>query len=826
MAIEAGDGTAPAAGGGSTESGSSDLLVMGRGCAGTAVSGGCGCGAFLVGAVLAVALFAPQLMAGWGSRLLEQQIGAQIQGDVTISDMTLSWTEQQRADSITILDEAGNLVLQGGMRLPSLLELADPEGRDQEFVFNAQLLKTRIGADGTSNLGRTFGVTAEAGGSVAPALARWAVDFFTATRFDTAEGAMTVRLELAEAEIDDTASGRGTVRLRDLSIRVTRSASGLRIRLDKGDILVGERVVPVTFSASFGPTGAGGAAELVRAELDAAGLSSSTLMTLGMLPRSYGAAARDPRLVRDVYDRAAPVLAGAASTILTGADSIKIRFGVPRDEPAGDIPRLRLEVSGPRGELDLDADLSRGDGTGTLELVPPPEGGRARLVLEAPGLLAPAVEAAAPTGVRVTALEGSDAGARLTARLRGFVLPLDRDLIQLDARGRRSGERALDRLARSLRQGRGELSIAGGDAVRLDVGSEVAEDGRLEARHALTTVSFDEGSGTFRSRWRHLGPDLDPGAAPRFSTVEGALPVSGAVIDGEPGALRLDVHGVPLALLGEVFPVDERVTRLFGTRLRRLELGGLDAGVLVGRAPRTTSLEVRVVTAADDRLTGVVSEEGFFVPRADISLPMDEVVIDEVMKPLLPWVEDVRPLAPDFDEDTYVLRTSSEVRFSLNRFVFPASAQGGGLTGRLLVEPPPLEVRLPASLLRDLRIEHDQRWVSWEPTLIDVALDRAGATYQVAELPLGGGRVVTLSGTSRVGRYNLGGTVAPTVLRNLGGQTVDEDARVRIEISNQSDTERPRVLVSPAEFVTAIEEIIDLLSPENRTELLDYLRGN
>ena len=144
----------------------------------------------------------------------------------------------------------------------------------------------------------------------------------------------------------------------------------------------------------------------------------------------------------------------------------------------------------------------------------------------------------------------------------------------------------------------------------------------------------------------------------------------------------------------------------------------------------------------------------------------------------------------------------------------------------MLVEPPPLEVRLPESLLRDLRIEHDQRWVSWEPTLIDVVLDRAGATYQIAELPLGGGRSVTLSGTSRDGRYNLGGTVAPTALRNLGSQSVDEDARVRIEISNQGDVERPRVLVSPAEFVTAIEEIIDLLTPENRLQLLDYLRGN
>ena len=41
--------------------------------------------------------------------------------------------------------------------MPSLLELADPEGRDQEYVFYAQLLKARIEADGSSNLGRTLG---------------------------------------------------------------------------------------------------------------------------------------------------------------------------------------------------------------------------------------------------------------------------------------------------------------------------------------------------------------------------------------------------------------------------------------------------------------------------------------------------------------------------------------------------------------------------------------------------------------------------------------------------------------------------------------------
>ena len=75
MAAETGGRAASDAGEAPIGGGSDQFFVMGRGCAGTVASGGCGGGAFLVGAVLAVALFAPQLMAGWGSRLLEQRIG-------------------------------------------------------------------------------------------------------------------------------------------------------------------------------------------------------------------------------------------------------------------------------------------------------------------------------------------------------------------------------------------------------------------------------------------------------------------------------------------------------------------------------------------------------------------------------------------------------------------------------------------------------------------------------------------------------------------------------------------------------------------------------
>ena len=359
--------------------------------------------------------------------------------------------------------------------------------------------------------------------------------------------------------------------------------------------------------------------------------------------------------------------------------------------------------------------------------------------------------------------------------------------------------------------------MAGGSAVRVEVGPGETEDGRLEARHALTTVSFDGGSGAFLSRWRHLGPGLDPRAGPRYSTIEGALPASTDSESGESRTLRFDLHGVPLALLTQTFPLEERVARLVGARLKRLELEGLDAGVLIGRAPRATSVDVELVTAADDRLSGTVSADSFFVRLAFFDLPLDEAVIADVVQPLLPWVEAIRPLTPE---------TPGAVSFALDSFTVPASGQRGGLRGRMLTKPPPLEVRLPESLLRDLRIEHEQRWVPWEPAGLDVVFDRTNRTYRAAELPLGGGRSVALSGTSRDGRYNLGGVVAPTLLRNLGGQSVDEDARVQIEISNHSDLERPRVLVSPAEFVTAIGEIIDMLKPKNGLELLDYLRGN
>ena len=185
------------------------------------------------------------------------------------------------------------------------------------------------------------------------------------------------------------------------------------------------------------------------------------------------------------------------------AESIRVRFGC-REDPAAAVPRLQVEIGGPR-RLEFDADIARCDGVGSLELVLSPEG-KARD--RACGTGSPGGRGRCPVGARVTVLEEA-AAAPLTARLRSFALPLDLELIQLDARAR-GWESAVDRLARSLRQGRG-MQPPGLVAARF-VWRSVPEDrGRTPGSASRAHVHLvDGGSGTFQSRWRHLGPGSRP----------------------------------------------------------------------------------------------------------------------------------------------------------------------------------------------------------------------------------------------------------------------------------------------------------------------------
>lgn len=828
------------ASGADAQAGSSSFVIAGRGFAGTIVSGGCGCSAFLVGAVLAVALFAPQLMSGWAKRILERQLSANVEGDVQVGDLSLAWGAPQRAESVTVTDPDGDTVLLGSMRFPSLLNGVDDTDVEREFVFDVTLLRSRINADGTSNLGRTFGVTAASGETVLHALMGWGIDRLESLRADGSAGdAVSVRVELAEAEIDDTASGRGIVRLRDLSFTATTSRAGLDVELERCTVLAEGRRIPLAFSANYGRRRNGargvGADELLRASLRAEGMETDTLLTLGLLPRSeQSEESRDPRLMRDVFDRLAPKALAAVGKLLTGAETIELDFGVPKDGPSDADPELSVLARGPMGRVEVEALFLRDgrDGASGPVLVPLESGGRVTVALAAPGALAPLVEAVTPKGARVEPRPAQALGARrrdvdgdrlLTARLRSFELPVDPALLSLQL-GRGREQLALgDRLASAFRRGSGEFVVAGGDDVVVAVGDGNPADSpdRLEARHVLTVLDFASGGGRFQSRWRNLGPfaEEDPrsgGRARPLSTISGDLPAASAQAGGASGTLDFDVRGVPMAMLDEVFWIEEVVTNVLGDRLRRFQLRGLDAGVLLGRRPSNGDVQVDLVTAAGDRISGSLSPGGFEVDRARFDLPLDRVLVDDVLLPLLPWIEGVE-LAPGQSERDVVIE--------LERFTFPTGTFGGGLEGVVHIDPPPLRVQLPQSLLRDVRVGHEMRWVNWDPGRIEIVMDRVGATYQKVSLPIGGGQRIELTGTSRQSRYNLSGSAPAEVLRNLNQSNVREGALVQIQISNQGDVRQPRVLVSPAELVNVFGEIIDLLSPEKKDELLRRLTG-
>ena len=252
--------------------------------------------------------------------------------------------------------------------------------------------------------------------------------------------------------------------------------------------MVGDRRVPLTSPrpSARAPLASGTSCSARRSTRPAC----RALKTLGVLPRAAeDAARRDPRLVRDVYDRAAPTVARAASAILASAESIQ---GALRGAARGSCRSCSSSSGRDRG--------AGGSWNSTR------------------------TSRAATASARSSSSLRPRAGARdSSSRHRACSLRRSRPLLRLaraspcsrkqvprrthrptpqlraatgsradPARPRaRREESAVDRLARSLRRGRGTLSLAGGGAVRLEVGPGETEDERLEARHALTSISFD-----------------------------------------------------------------------------------------------------------------------------------------------------------------------------------------------------------------------------------------------------------------------------------------------------------------------------------------------
>ena len=341
---------------------------------------------------------------------------------------------------------------------------------------------------------------------------------------------------------------------------------------------------------------------------------------------------------------------------LTGADSIEVRFGVPREEPAGGVlgavrrSRSRGEGRPRRGSRAprLAPDAARAAPTAH------PIRGRpgCRSPLEAPGLVPePAVEPLprpVPARARgVTALESPPtprrpadrstgrpppraAGSRHeTSSARGRFTCRERlDHGWLMALGRR--EAAVDRGWR-----RGVWTSARRGGGRVPAARSRAHD-RLVRRRARARSS---------PALAASGQDWTPGLGPRDgNTVQGALPAIPASRRSAAcrGLFVWTSPRFPLWGRPQVFPVEERVSRLVGARFSSASSWRASTPACCSGEAGSTSVNVELVPRSTTGWPGPSRRRASTVRRAIFGLPLDEVVIEDVMKPLLPWVE-IRP---------------------------------------------------------------------------------------------------------------------------------------------------------------------------------------
>lgn len=103
------------------------------------------------GVVLAGYLFGPSMLAGTFARNIESQVSADLRGAISMRDLELGWGPSQIVHGLRLLDESGNLVLEGDVTFPS-------PWVDSRVPWSIALIAGRlvIGVDGSLNLLRAL----------------------------------------------------------------------------------------------------------------------------------------------------------------------------------------------------------------------------------------------------------------------------------------------------------------------------------------------------------------------------------------------------------------------------------------------------------------------------------------------------------------------------------------------------------------------------------------------------------------------------------------------------------------------------------------------
>lgn len=710
----------------------SQIASSSRGCLGSFLSNGCGCLAFLGGAGLAVALFGAHLLSGWGERAIEGWLNSIVDGDVAVSGVDLSWRDRQSVDSITIDSPDGDMVIQAEVKLPSLLDLVGFGERGEDgklseprlYEVTINNLTSIVEADGTSDLGRTFGLVADDGRSVVEALQERVAQSMAQIQPDDDEGPVRVELSIDSGMIDDSASGRDSIRIEDFELVATADREGVHFDLQEfalvGQGLEGRAEVDAELHYHFDPEGR---LRLTEAHVDAPPLPGGVLQTLGLAPRSEASPslADRPRR-RDLVDLAGQHGVAALASVLDDGAAVRANFRTPED---GGAPRLSVALTAEQFELELQAVLlndvlvpaDRSSDRAPLyaRFEPDAEGIASLFAAMLPATIVP---------------EARADGATWLLESRSFRLPLDSSELVIGDGGPVDERPFSERVAAWLRRSEivADLRDVGNERTHIRFAGQPDEGGAprpgVDWAHRITTVQLSaELGGTIESLWHSV-----QGRGSRLSSISVTIP-GRALIPGDEPFARLDLAlpDLDTELVVDAIGIPEELRVLLPSRLYKLDVRGVPVQRFIRPGGNERwSASVDVWTAEDLRFRGRFEDGRLTVPSAELTLPVGDDVCELILERLLPWLAEVEPLEAD-----------SRMRIEMRDFSFAMSSRELRERADATLECPPLRVRLQPRLAAQFRLEDPSDWIEWTPRPIELALEANLVRYRSVELPLG-----------------------------------------------------------------------------------------
>ncbi|QDV06399.1 hypothetical protein Poly30_19080 [Planctomycetes bacterium Poly30] len=825
--------------------------------------------AFLVGAALAIAAAAPQLLSGWGGRLIERAIEARVDADVEVYDLELHWKRPQRARRITLMtrpDESGQQekVAEFALRFPSLLELLDSASTEWEFKVTDAEITARVDADGTSDLGRCLGIDAGDGrselGVLLSALGRGLDE-----EGDEDQRSIQTTIQVRRARFVDMASeatiGAGSGRLEatvsDLVIQATKSRVGYQVKLKDARVEYGRsREALVSFALNFGGP-VGDAHGLRSASVEAQPIPLATLRLLGLVPRgaavgSAGNGSSDGAdrgfTSRDTYGSMASTLLAAAALYFENGASVDFRYGMlPLMDPTGPVAEDG-GAEGARFSLKLDGDLGRVAVLGRRrgdQLIAEPAVGEDNAI-EA-SLRLPSARLSRFMGSLVPpdtiVFEDVRDEADWSVRSRSFQLPLAAQALTVERlfgsvrsserqgtdgpTGRRQARAAS--LARAvagvLRRTDADLSLTStepsGAALTLwpaGVTERRAED-RLQWTHWWTSVVLTgELGATVQSRWR-VEPPAGTAPSRQFARLSLSIPGS-ALTPGEDLSPRLDLTlpQIPLALVQKLAPLPADLAVLLPARFDRLVLEGIGMPRFLAGPARgagsgrgfSSPIVVRALLDGSDRIEGVYESGTMTIPRASVSVPLDDLFCERILRAYMPWFEEIHASEGGGG--------GRSLDIEMRDFVFTMGEEEFEQEGEVELRPGPLRVKLHPSIASELCASDTElrsqgeggalNGIRWTPGPMRLSLKGLSVYYDRVELPISDDYVTTLEGSlyRENGSYSLSGMVETDFI--MGHSEGDAVRAVAINRSSATSGGAVRVTFSQGTIDPNIAELV------------------